>query len=106
MKKLALAALGATTALLIATAPASAGNFDRKCGDQVNAMGAPWTNLKVANASCRAARNLADEYTSAAYEDDYKNWVCNEKSLGAEELKVKCKRPKNGGQKLKFFWGA
>ena len=50
--------------------------------------------------------NLADEYISAAYEDEYKNWVCDEKSLGAEELKVKCRRPKNGGQKLKFFWGA
>ncbi len=104
MKKLALPLVVA--AFLIVAAPASAGNFDRACGDQVNAMGAPWTNLKVANASCRAGRNLADEYTSAAYEDDYKHWVCNEKQLGPEDLKVKCKRPKNGGQRLKFFWGA
>jgi hypothetical protein len=105
MKKLVLA--GVVTALLIVAAPAAArGGYDRACGDQVDAMGAPWTNLKADNVSCRAARNLADIYVSAAYDDDFKNWVCNEKVLGAEDVKVKCKRPKNGGQRLKFFWGA
>jgi hypothetical protein len=107
MIKLALTVIAAVAALAIAAAPASArGGYDRSCGDQVDAMGAPWTGLKADNVSCRAARKLADVYTSAAYEDDYKGWKCGERQLGPEELKVKCKRPKNGGQRLKFFWGA
>jgi hypothetical protein len=107
MLKPTLAFLAAATVLLIAAVPASAaGGYDRECGDQADAMGAPWTGLKADNVTCRAARNLADEYTSAAYEDDYRGWICNERQIGHEELKVKCKRPKNGGQRLKFFWGA
>jgi hypothetical protein len=105
MKRLALAA--AVAGLLIIAAPAGAsGGYDRACGDQVGAMGAPWTGLEADNVSCRAARNLADVYVSAAYDDDFKNWVCDEKMLGPEDVKIKCKRPKNGGQRLKFFWGA
>ena len=44
------------------------------------------------------ARNLANIYTSAAYDPPFHNWKCREKQLGPEDLKVKCKRPKNGGQ--------
>jgi hypothetical protein len=107
MKKLVLLALAAAVVLSIAAAPASArGGFDRFCGDQVGAMGAPWTSLKADNVSCRSARNLANIYTSAAYDPPFHNWKCREKQLGPEDLKVKCKRPKNGGQRLKFFWGA
>ena len=107
MKRLVLLALAAAVVLSIAAAPASArGGFDRSCGDQVGAMGAPWTGLVADNVSCRAARNLADIYTSAAYDPPFHNWKCREKQLGPEDLKIKCKRPKNGGQRLKFFWGA
>ncbi len=108
MKKHALAALAlAALAVLILAAPASAGGgYDRSCGDQESAMGAPWTSLKADNVSCRAARNLADIYVSAAYDPPFHNWTCREKQLGPEDLKIKCKRPKNGGQRLKFFYGA
>ena len=107
MKKLVLLALAAAVALSIAAAPASArGSFDRACGDQVEAMGAPWTGLKADNVSCRAARNLANIYVSAAYDPPFHSWKCREKQLGPEDLKIKCKRAKNGGQRLKFFWGA
>jgi hypothetical protein len=106
MKKLALPAIAAVL-LVLGAAPASAhGGYDRECGDQADTLGAPWTNLEADNVSCRAARNLADFYVSGPYEDDYKGWVCDEKQLGPEDLKVKCKRPKNGGQRLKFFYGA
>jgi hypothetical protein len=107
MRKLLLP-LAAALVPLLAAAPASArgGGYDRACGDQVGSMGAPWTNLKADNVSCRAARNLADIYTSAAYDPPFRNWKCREKQLGPEDLKVRCKRPKNGGQRLKFFWGA
>ena len=69
-------------------------------------MGAPWTNLKADNVSCRAARKLADVYVSADWDGEYHHWTCKDKQLGPEEIKVKCTRPKNGGQRLKFFWGA
>ena len=106
MKKLLLALVVAAL-ISIPAAPASArGSFGRSCGDQVGAMGAPWTGLKADNVSCRAARNLADIYVSAAYDPPFHSWKCREKQLGPEDLKVKCKRPKNGGQRLKFFWGA
>jgi len=106
MKKLLLG-LALVLVLSIAATPAAAsGGFDRSCGDQVGAMGAPWTGLQADNVSCRAARNLADIYVSAAYDPPFHNWKCREKQLGPEDLKVKCKRPKNGGQRLKFFWGA
>ncbi len=108
MKKLLLA-LAVVLVLSIAATPAAAnasGGFDRACGDQAGAMGAPWTNLKADNVSCRAARNLADIYVSAAYDPPFHSWKCRKKQLGPEDLKVKCKRSKNGGQRLKFFWGA
>ena len=69
-------------------------------------MGAPWTSLKADNVSCRAARNLANIYVSAAYDPPFHSWKCREQQLGPEDLKIKCKRPKNGGQRLKFFYGA
>jgi hypothetical protein len=106
MKKLALAAVATAITLLVAAAPASAGRYDRQCGDQESAMGAPWTNLKAANVSCRAARNLADVYVSADWDGEYRQWTCRDKTLGPEEQRVRCKRPKNGGQQLKFYWGA
>jgi hypothetical protein len=97
----------ATALLILGAAPASGhGGYDRDCGDQADAMGAPWTDLKADNVSCRAARNLADDYVSADYDGHFHNWKCHQKQLGPEDLKVKCKRPKNGGQRLKFFWGA
>jgi hypothetical protein len=106
MKKLVIPAAVAAL-LVLAAAPASAhGSYDRACGDQADTLGAPWTDLEADNVSCRAARNLADEYVSGPYDDDFKGWVCDEKQLGPEDLKVKCKRAKNGGQRLKFFWGA
>jgi hypothetical protein len=69
-------------------------------------MGAPWTALEADNVVCSVARRLADVYVRGSYEDDFKNWVCREKQLGPEELKVKCRRPKNGGQRLRFLYGA
>src|SRR3954453_14301828 len=106
MKKLLLGLALALVLSIAATPAAASASFDRSCGDQAGAMGAPWTNLKADNASCRAARNLADVYVSAAYDPPFHSWECREKQLGPEDLKIKCKRPKNGGQRLKFFWGA
>lgn len=108
MKKLVLpAAVAVLLVLGLGAVPASGhSGYDRECGDQAEVLGAPWTNLKADNVSCRAARNLADVYVSGPYDDDYKGWVCDEKQLGPEDLKVKCERPKNGGQRLKFFYGA
>ena len=104
MKKLLL---GLALVLSIAATPAAAsGRYDRSCGDQAGAMGAPWVGLQADNVSCRSARNLADIYVSAAYDPPFHNWKCREKQLGPEDLKIKCKRPKNGGERLKFFWGA
>jgi hypothetical protein len=104
--KIPLATASAVVVLFVAAGSATAGGFDRGCGDQESAMGAPWTNLKADNVSCRAARNLADVYVSADWDGEYRHWTCKDKQLGPEEQKIKCKRPKNGGQKLKFFWGA
>jgi hypothetical protein len=105
--KILLATASAAIVLLLAASPASArGGFDRSCGDQQGGMGAPWTSLKADNVSCRAATRLADVYVSADWSGEYRNWTCKDKQLGPEELKVKCKRPKNGGQRLKFYWGA
>ncbi len=103
-----LIAIGlAVLAVLLAASPASArGGYDRSCGDQEGAMGAPWINLKADNVSCRAATRLADVYVSAGWSGEYRHWTCKDKQLGPEEQKVKCKRPKNGGQRLKFYWGA
>ena len=110
MKKIALClspVLVIACVLALGAGPASArGGYDRECGDQVGAMGAPWTDLKADNVSCRAARNLADIYVSAAYDPPFHDWKCRSKTLGPEDLKIKCKRPKNGGQRLKFFYGA
>jgi opacity protein-like surface antigen len=111
MRKLAVPATVAALLLTaVAAAPAAGhggyGGYDRACGDQAHTLGAPWTELQADNVSCHAARNLADVYVSGGYNDDYKGWVCDEKQLGPEDLKVKCKRPKNGGQRLKFFYGA
>lgn len=106
MKKLILALAVAALISIPATAASARGGYERACGDQAGAMGAPWTGLRADNVSCRAARNLADIYTSAAYDPPFHSWKCREKQLGPEDLKVKCKRPKNGGQRLKFFWGA
>jgi hypothetical protein len=103
--KTLLASLVAAAALILVPS-AVAGTYERSCGGQVDAMGAPWTNLKADNVSCRAARNLADVYVSAAYDPPFHSWKCREQVLGPEDLKIKCKRPKNGGQRLKFFWGA
>jgi hypothetical protein len=107
MKSLLGAAIAAVAILLVAAGPAAArGGYENRCGDQESAMGAPWTNLKADNVSCRAARKLADVYVSADWDGEYKGWTCKDKQLGPEELKVKCTRPKHDGQRLKFFWGA
>jgi len=106
MKPAACAALAALALLAALPAGAAAGGYERSCGDQESAMGAPWTNLKADNVSCGAARRLADDYVSADWDGEYRNWTCRDKVLGPEELKVKCRRPKNGGQRLKFFYGA
>ena len=108
MKKLVLLALAAAAVLSIAAASGLGARraTTAPAATRWGAMGAPWTSLKADNVSCRAARNLANIYVSAAYDPPFHNWKCREKQLGPEDLKIKCKRPKNGGQRLKFFYGA
>ena len=69
-------------------------------------MGAPWTSLKADNVSCRAARNLAEHLRQRRLRPAVSQLEVPREQLGPEDLKIKCKRPKNGGQRLKFFWGA
>lgn len=104
-----LAVLPAALVLLVlAASPASAhrGSFV-DCGDQNPApQGAPYTSLKADNVSCRGAHKVATKYVSKPFTEGYKGWKCDAKQIGYEQLKVKCARDNNGGQRLKFFWGA
>jgi hypothetical protein len=95
--------------LLVAAAPASAhrGSYELACGDQNPApLGAPYTNLKAHNISCTGAHKVATKYTEKPFTRGYKGWTCDAKQTGYEQLKVKCARDNNGGQGLKFNWGA
>lgn len=109
MKMLAIPA-AALVLFAIAATPASAdakrGDWT-KCGDQNPApLGAPYTNLKADNVSCKGAHRVATKFTKKPFTEGYKGWACDSKQAGFEELKVKCWRDNRGGQYLKFFWGA
>jgi hypothetical protein len=104
-----LSLAAALVVLAIAATPASAhrGGYDLACGDQNPApLGAPYTNLKADNISCTGAHRVATKYTEKPFTDGYKGWACDSKPTGYEQLKVKCSRDNNGGQRLKFNWGA
>ena len=104
-----LAALPAALILLVlAASPASAHRgYEFDCGNQNPApLGAPYTNLKADNVSCKGAHRVATKYTKGPFTHGYKGWACDAKQTGYEQLKVKCTRDNNGGQRLKFNWGA
>ena len=106
--KLLLPALLIAAAVPLAGAPAaSAGSFNQ-CGDDGTEDGSGWFNLKVKNAACNPARNLADFYVFQAggSAEGYGGWKCSEEQVGDEVWKVKCHRSKNGGQRAKFKYGA
>jgi hypothetical protein len=106
--KLLLPALLISAAVpLLGAAPAAAGNFTACGGDGIE-NGSGWWNLKVQNAKCNPARNLADYYVFQGHgsADGFGNWKCSEEQVGDEVWKVKCHRDKNGGQRLKFKYGA
>ena len=69
-------------------------------------LGAPYTDLKAENVSCKGAHKVATKFTKDPFTEGYKGWKCDSKQVGVEELKVKCARDNKGGQRLKFFWGA
>jgi hypothetical protein len=99
----------AAALLVVAATPASAhhGSYERDCGDQSPPSEmSPYTDLEADNVSCGAARKLADKYSSGEFSDGYKGWACNAKVLSVEDLKVKCQRDKNGGQRAKFLVGS
>ncbi len=94
--------------LVTSAAPASAGQFNNKCGDgQQNGSG--WYNLKTIDTSCRVARKLADHYVYVAggNDDGFKGWKCSEKQLGDEVWRVNCHRDHNNKfQRVRFLYGA
>jgi hypothetical protein len=105
-----LASFAAVAVLLLAVAspaPAAHKGYE-SCGDQTTpTQGAPYTNLKADNVSCKGAHKVADRYVKQPFTNGYKGWACDAKQVGAEELKVSCGRDKKGKtQRLKFFWGA
>ena len=107
--KLLLPALLIAAAIPLAGAPAaSAGSFDR-CGGDGIVNGSGWFNLRVRNAQCNPARNLADYYVFQGHgsADGFGGWKCSEEQVGDEVWAVGCARTKNGErQRLKFKYGA
>jgi hypothetical protein len=99
----------AVVLIALGASPASAhrGGYELACGDQNPApLGAPYTNLKAHNVACTGAHRIATKYTEGPFTDGYKGWACDSKQTGYEQVKVKCTRDNNGGQGLKFNWGA
>jgi hypothetical protein len=104
MKRLGLSCV-VVAALALAATPASAHrSYERDCGDQSPpSERSPYTDLQADNVSCHAARVVADKYSDGEFSDGYKNWACDAKVLSVDDLKVKCFREKNGGQRIKFL---